>query len=55
MSVCIIVVGINEWDKHTKPFLDSLRKHEPDVRCVVVDNGSDEPYQLKEYNVIMMF
>lgn len=51
MKVSLIVVGVNEWEKHTKPFLVSLREHEPDVHCVMVDNGSDPQYSLAEYNV----
>ena len=44
MTASIIVVGRNDWDKYTKPFLDSLREHEPDVECIVVDVASDPPY-----------
>ena len=51
MKVSIIVVGVNEWEKHTKPFLDSFRKHEPDAHCIVVDNGSNPQYSLDEYKV----
>lgn len=52
MTTSIIVVGINQWEEYTRPFLDSLREHEPDVRCVVVDNGSGEPYRVEKHNVI---
>lgn len=52
MKVSLIVVGVNEWEKHTEPFLDSLREHESDVECVVVDNGSHPVYELEKYDVI---
>jgi len=42
--VNIIIVCIGDWDRFTKPCIDSLREHEPGVNLIIVDNGSPEPY-----------
>lgn len=44
----VIVVGVGEWEKHTRPFLDSLYLNEPEAFCVVVDNGG-EGYDISAY------
>ncbi len=45
MNLLTVIVGINHWDDITHPFLDSILKHEPTARIVIVDNCSDKPYQ----------
>lgn len=40
----IIIVCIGDWDRFTKPCIDSLQKYEPKVNLIVVDNGSPEPH-----------
>lgn len=43
----VIIVGINDWEKYTLPFIDSLRTHTR-ARIVCVDNGSQPPYPVTE-------
>jgi len=40
----IVVAAHEQWDKFTEPMMKSLRKHDPDVPVVIVDNGSDPAY-----------
>jgi len=40
----IIIVGINQWEQYTKKLVEQIRKHEPYVEIIMVDNGSAEPY-----------
>jgi len=42
--VTIVIVGVNEWERYTLPFIHSIQKYEPHVVIVCVDNGSDIPY-----------
>lgn len=42
MSVSVVAVGINDWDKYSRPLLDDLRNK--DVEIVFIDNGSEPPY-----------
>ena len=44
MNVAVIIVGINQWEEYTLPLIESIQKHEPGVKIVVVDNGSDPSY-----------
>lgn len=48
-DVALIAVGINNWDRYTKPFVDTLYQHEPEARCIFVDNASAFPYNFAEY------
>ena len=41
--VSTVIVGVGEWERYTKPLLDSMRLHNPDVSVVCVDNGSYYP------------
>jgi len=43
MKVSVVIVGIGQWTEFTKPLIDSIRKYEPDVDIMVVDNGDDYP------------
>ena len=47
-SVTCIVIGLNEWDRYTKPMLESALANDPDLNLVCVDNGSDIPYPQME-------
>lgn len=44
MNIAAIIVGIDGWEKYTLPLVESIKKHEPNCRIVVVDNDSAEPY-----------
>ena len=39
-----IIVGIDQWEKYTKPAIESLIEMEPQTEIVVVDNISNPPY-----------
>lgn len=43
-KVNAIVVGLNEWERYTKPCLESIKRTNPDFIVTCVDNGSDVPY-----------
>lgn len=43
-SILAIIIGIDNYEKYTKPLVDSLVEHEPDCQYVVVDNASSPPY-----------
>lgn len=45
-DVFAIIVGINGWKEFTLPAIQSIRKHEPEIRIVVIDAGSNPPYPL---------
>jgi GT2 family glycosyltransferase len=48
-KVSVIIVGINGWDEFTKPCIDSVLKHEPNIDLVVIDNDSEPSYQDAAY------
>lgn len=50
-----VIIGIGEWEKYTKPLIDSIQKYEPDCGIVLVDNGSPEPYPITEGVKIIRF
>ena len=43
-SIAAIIVGIDGWQRYSKPLIDSIAKHEPECKIVVIDNASAEPY-----------
>jgi len=43
MFVRTCIVGIDHWEDLTKPFADSLQKHNA-IYMVIIDNGSQPPY-----------
>jgi len=43
-NLCFVIIGINEWEEFTLPFLSSIAKHEPTAKVVLVDNGSIPAY-----------
>lgn len=43
-TIAAIIVGIDGWERYTKPLIDSIRKHEPGCVVTVVDNASATPY-----------
>lgn len=44
MNIAAIIVGIDNWQRFTKPLIDSLHRGEPLCTVVVIDNASTEPY-----------
>ena len=54
-KVNVIIVGVDEWEKHTRPCIESICLQEPDVDITVVDAGSKEPYPSgDDYKLIRM-
>jgi hypothetical protein len=37
--VTAIIVGVGQWQRYTKPLLESIARHMPDMRVTLVDNG----------------
>ena len=35
MNVAALIVGIDNWERYTRPLVDSIRQHEPDDRITV--------------------
>ena len=46
MAVTCLVVGLNEWERFTEPMIESCRNHAPDLRLLIVDNGSQPSYPI---------
>jgi GT2 family glycosyltransferase len=44
MRVAALIIGIDGWEKYTRPLIESIQRHEPDCEIVVIDNASKEPY-----------
>lgn len=42
--VSLITVGIGDWERWTLPLIDSVRRYEPDVPMIVIDNGAHPAY-----------
>lgn len=43
-SLTIVIIGIDEWEKFTKNFLDTIYTNTPESKITLVDNGSKEKY-----------
>lgn len=43
-TIAAIIIGIDGWERYTKPLVESLRQHENNCVPLVVDNASVEPY-----------
>lgn len=44
MRAAALIIGIDGWEKYTRPLIESIQMHEPDCSIVVIDNASQEPY-----------
>lgn len=44
MFIRAVVVGIDHWEDVTRPFVDGLRLHNPELNIIVVDNQSKTLY-----------
>lgn len=42
MSISVVVVGVNDWEKYTQKLIDDLSNLEAEIICI--DNGSEIPY-----------
>ena len=48
-----IIVGVGQWERYTKPLLDSIARFMPDMRTVLVDNGNRYPDVRGVYRVAL--
>jgi GT2 family glycosyltransferase len=55
MNIAAVIVGIDGWEKYTLPLWESIERHEPDCRVVVVDNQSDPYYPSRKERVLATF
>lgn len=44
MKVAVLIVGIDGWETYTLPLVKSLKRYEPEMQIVVVDNASQTAY-----------
>lgn len=42
--ITAIIVGLNEWERYTLPFIRSIQEHDPELTIVCIDNGSEPRY-----------
>lgn len=52
--VTVVIIGIDQWEQYTRPLIASIRKHEPNVSVVLVDNGSKQPYPAGDYELVRL-
>ena len=50
--VTVVVTGINGWRSRAGACIESVRKYEPEVDIVVVDNGSKPPFSAGDYHLV---
>ena len=43
-TIAAIIIGIDGWERYTKPLIESLNQHEPECVVTVVDNASATLY-----------
>jgi hypothetical protein len=46
LSVAVLIIGIDGWDKYTAPLIRQVQAFEPGACLVVIDNASQEPYPI---------
>lgn len=44
LKVAALIIGIDGWEQYTKPLIESIQRHEPTCKLVVIDNASKIPY-----------
>lgn len=48
-TIAAIIIGIDGWERYTKPLIESIQRHEPDCYIALVDNASATPYPQIEF------
>lgn len=46
-----LIIGIDGWEKYTKPLLESILLHEEKAYAVIIDNASQTPYPEKRQDL----
>ena len=54
MNINAVIIGVNEWAKYTLPAVLSIEKNDPDLNIILVDNGSQPPYGIKNVNIVRL-
>ena len=49
MNIAAIIIGIDGFERFTKPLIESIERHEPECAITVVDNASQVPYGSYEW------
>lgn len=49
MRVAALIIGIDGWEKYTRPLIESIMLNEPCCKIVVIDNASQERYPILPY------
>lgn len=49
MKIAALIIGIDGYERYTRPLVESLQRYEPDCQIVVIDNASKEPYPTADY------
>lgn len=52
MTVSVIIVGIGDWERYTRPAIDSILAFEPEVNMHIVDNGDQYPAEYRGVNIL---
>ena len=53
--ISFVIVANSDWYDFATPYVKSIRKHEPKVEIVLVDNGSKKPYEkIKDYQLVRL-
>lgn len=50
-EIACLIIGIDGYETYTLPLIQSIQRHEPECRLIVVDNASEPPYQHLAPNV----
>ena len=53
MKIAALIIGIDGWEKYTKPLIDSIAQYEPECLTVVIDNASETPYPAHDASPII--
>jgi GT2 family glycosyltransferase len=53
VTIAVVVVGIGGWREFSEPAIESIHQHEPDIRIVMVDNGSSPAYPASQVATIV--
>lgn len=50
-TLTAVIVGVGQWERYTKPMLDSIDQYMPDMNVVLVDNGAHYTQEAFQANI----
>ena len=50
--ISVIITATNKFGDYATPLIESIRKYEPDVEIILIDNASPKAYQPGNYRVV---